>query len=109
MGWIIAKLSPEEVEEYITSLEKGVLLQVFHAKRPNSRLTGQDQRDAERAIEKGISPHQYTGRLEKWDTNQEGEFYFVLKGVCERNGKFRAFNPSKGFIMKIHQLGRSIR
>ncbi len=107
--WIVAALSPEEVESFVTRLELGVVIQVFYGKNPNARVSGKDAQEARRAIEKGISPQQFTGRLQKTGFNGEGEFYFILKGVCEREGNFRAFNPSQGKLMKVHQLGRSRR
>lgn len=103
--WIVASLSPSEAEGFVRTLEPGMIVQVFYGKNPNARLTGQDIEDSRRAIDRGISPQQFTGKFEKWDINSRGEFYFVLKGVCEREMGFRAFNPSHGKLMKIHQLG----
>lgn len=59
-----------------------------------------------KAQAKGLEPHpkSYTGVLEEVRITKTGDLLFVLGNILEKNGQYRGFNPSKGWVISMMKV-----
>lgn len=83
---------------------------VFVAYEPGRVPTARAIREAQRAVEAGINPTHFVGKLASVALNKRGEFFFTIvteERDDERTGKseaFRSFNPSLGGLRELAVL-----
>ena len=84
--------------------ETGERIKIVYRRIPGSKITLQQEIEAQKAVELGVPWTHYTGHLVSTWYSKDGDYMVTLFVTVEREGKYRTFNVNRGVINEIVKL-----